>query len=99
MEDAHIADIAIALYALPMKIIEVGMMYGTVFLNSVLPVLTASIEKKEKRETERIITNAFQVLFAFGLGLSLFLMVYGQEILLLLSGKKFVETTLYGFTT
>lgn len=45
MEEEHIADIAIALYALPMKIIEVGMMYGTVFLNSVLPVLTSSIEK------------------------------------------------------
>jgi O-antigen/teichoic acid export membrane protein len=99
MEDVQRADIAIALYALPMKIIEVGMMYGTVFLNSVLPVLTTSIEKKNKIETEKIITNAFQVLFAFWLGLSLFLMIYGREILLLLSGKKFMETSLLGFTT
>ncbi len=45
MEAPDVADIAIALYALPMKIIEVGMMYGIVFLNSVLPVLTSSIEK------------------------------------------------------
>lgn len=67
MEEENIADIAIALYALPMKIIEVGMMYGTVFLNSVLPVLTTSIEQGKKDETRRIISNAFQILFAFGL--------------------------------
>ena len=99
MEESNIADIAIALYALPMKIIEVGMMYGTVFLNSVLPVLTTSIEKKNKAETEKIIQNAFHILFAFGLGLSSFLMLYGREVLLLLSGEKYMQTELFGYTT
>ncbi len=99
MEEAHVADIAIALYALPMKIIEVGMMYGTVFLNSVLPVLTVSIEQGKKDETKRIISNAFQILFAFGLGLSIFLMVFGREILTFISGRKFMETSLFSYTT
>jgi len=44
MEDSSIADTTIALYALPMKIVEVGMLYGTVFLNSLLPVLTLAFE-------------------------------------------------------
>jgi len=47
LEDPAIADTSIALYALPMKIVEVGMMYGTIFLNSLLPVLTTAIEKKD----------------------------------------------------
>lgn len=52
MEPSHIADSVIALYALPMKIVEVGMMYGTVFLNSLLPVLTEAFqrEKCEKKQ-------------------------------------------------
>lgn len=99
MEEPQIADIAIALYALPMKIIEVGMMYGTVFLNSVLPVLTTNMEKKNTQETKKIIYNAFQILFGFWLGLSAFLMIYGKEVLLLLWGKKFTETTLQTYTT
>jgi len=48
LEESTIADTSIALYALPMKIVEVGMMYGTIFLNSLLPVLTTAIEKKRK---------------------------------------------------
>ncbi len=47
-------DTVIALYSLPMKIIEVGMMYGTIFLNSFLPVLTAAIADKNLRETKNL---------------------------------------------
>ena len=47
MSDPSIADTVVALYALPMKIVEVGMMYGTVFLNSVLPVLTTLFAERE----------------------------------------------------
>jgi O-antigen/teichoic acid export membrane protein len=45
LESRDVADIAVALYGLPMKLVEVGMMYGTIFLNSLLPVLTSAIEK------------------------------------------------------
>jgi O-antigen/teichoic acid export membrane protein len=54
LEDSSIADTSIALYALPMKIVEVGMMYGTIFLNSLLPVLTTAIEKKDKQKIESL---------------------------------------------
>lgn len=45
LETRDVADTAVALYGLPMKLVEVGMMYGTIFLNSLLPVLTSAIEK------------------------------------------------------
>jgi O-antigen/teichoic acid export membrane protein len=54
LEDPTIANESIALYALPMKIVEVGMMYGTIFLNSLLPVLTAAIEKKNQKKIESL---------------------------------------------
>ena len=52
LEDSDITDTSIALYALPMKIVEVGMMYGTIFLNSLLPVLTTAIEKNDQKKVE-----------------------------------------------
>jgi O-antigen/teichoic acid export membrane protein len=54
LESHEIADTSIALYALPMKIVEVGMMYGTIFLNSLLPVLTGAIEKKDTKKIESL---------------------------------------------
>jgi O-antigen/teichoic acid export membrane protein len=65
LETRNIADTAVALYALPMKIVEVGMMYGTIFLNSFLPVLTSAIEKKETKKIQHLTKNAFEILFAF----------------------------------
>lgn len=54
MEPVEHADTIVALYALPMKIVEVGMMYGTVFLNSLLPVLTTAIESKDQNTTKKL---------------------------------------------
>ena len=42
------ADRIVALYSLPMKMIEVGMMFGTVFLNSMLPLFTIALTTSER---------------------------------------------------
>jgi O-antigen/teichoic acid export membrane protein len=63
MEEKHIADIAIALYSLPMKIVEVGMMYGTIFLNSLLPVLTNAIKNNDIKKIHTLTNHAFRLLF------------------------------------
>ena len=57
MEPRSIADSVIALYALPMKIVEVGMMYGTVFLNSLLPVLTDTFKKERSRDKSKFLDS------------------------------------------
>jgi O-antigen/teichoic acid export membrane protein len=63
LEPRDIADSIIALYALPMKIVEVGMMYGTVFLNSLLPVLTDAFNKDEREKVQKLIKRSFLLLF------------------------------------
>lgn len=45
LEPRSLADTSIALYSVPMKIVEVGMMFGTLFLNSMLPLFTEAIKK------------------------------------------------------
>jgi O-antigen/teichoic acid export membrane protein len=96
MEKRDIADTAIALYSLPMKIVEVGMMYGTIFLNSLLPVLTHAIEKKDDEKTASLMKHAFTLLFAFGAGISLFLTIFAKDIIRLISTEEYVHTTLLG---
>ncbi len=45
LESHATSDISIALYSVPMKMVEVGMMYGTIFLNSLLPELAGSLKR------------------------------------------------------
>lgn len=65
MEPSTVSDSIVALYALPMKIVEVGMMYGTIFLNSFLPVLTTSIETRDHATTRRLTRKGFHLLMGF----------------------------------
>lgn len=97
LEPQDIADTAIALYSLPMKIIEVGMMYGTVFLNSLLPILTVAIENKDKKKYEKLIQHAFLLLFTGGLIGTGILTYFATEIIRLISTEAFVATTLSGY--
>ncbi len=64
MEPAESADRIVALYSLPMKIIEVGMMFGTVFLNSMLPLITQSITDQVKLKL--LVRKSYGILLFFG---------------------------------
>ncbi len=97
LEPHDIADTAIALYSLPMKIIEVGMMYGTVFLNSLLPVLTIAYERQDTARVKKLIKHAFILLFGGWIIASLVLFFWAEDILMLISSREFIETTAYGY--
>lgn len=99
LEDVSIADTSIALYALPMKIVEVGMMYGTIFLNSLLPVLTTAIEKKEKSKIESLTWKWFELLFGFGLAIAIFWFAYSPEIIRIISTPEFLSTTVMWYSS
>lgn len=99
LEESTIADTSIALYALPMKIVEVGMMYGTIFLNSLLPVLTTAIEKKEKSKIESLTWKWFELLFGFGLAIAIFWFAYTPEIIRIISTPEFLSTTVMWYSS
>ncbi|MBC7503736.1 oligosaccharide flippase family protein [Candidatus Gracilibacteria bacterium] len=97
LEPADIADTSIALYALPMKIVEVGMMYGTIFLNSLLPVLTTAIERKDSEKVAKLTRHAFMLLFAGGIAASGFLALFAPWVIRLISTPEFVTQTVMGY--
>ena len=96
LEPADIADTSIALYALPMKIVEVGMMYGTIFLNSLLPVLTTAIERKDSKKVAKLTRHAFTLLFAGGIAASGFLALFAPWVITLISTPAFASETVMG---
>jgi len=98
IEPPDIADSIIGLYSLPMKIIEVGMMYGTVFLNSLLPVLTLAYAEHQNEKARKLIKHAFILLFGGGMIASLVLFFSAEQILTLISSREFIETSIYGYT-
>lgn len=99
IEDRAIADSIVGLYSLPMKIIEVGMMYGTVFLNSLLPVLTLAYERQDMTKARRLIKHAFTLLFSGGIIASLILFFWAEPILRIISSSEFIETSMRGYTS
>lgn len=93
MESREMADTAVALYSLPMKIVEVGMMYGTVFLNSLLPVLTTAIEKKDSEKVKKLMRHSLLLLGGFGAGIATFLFLFAPWVIQIISTSAYVHTT------
>lgn len=58
-EEAHRA---VALYSVPMKIVEVGMMLGTLIMNSILPVLSSSYARGEMGTVKKIASRSALIL-------------------------------------
>lgn len=96
MEPPEIADTAVALYALPMKLVEVGMMYGTVFLNSLLPVLTSAIEKNDTFKVKKLMRHALILLGSGGALIALFLFSFAPWVIQMIATPEFISTTVMG---
>jgi len=98
MENPTIADKAIALYSLPMKIVEVGMMYGTIFLNSLLPVLTHAIEKEDTKKIHSLTRHTFFLLGIGGICASSILYFFAPFIIRIISTKEYLHESLFGYS-
>lgn len=77
-----------------MKIVEVGMMYGTVFLNSLLPVLTLAMKNDDMARVRRLTGISALVLFFFSLGITAFCMMFSREIITLVASEDYTVSSL-----
>ena len=67
LEPQDKADISIALYSLPMKVVEVLMVIWWFYLNSLLPSLTNLFKEWEHRKLTEILDISFKFLFSFAM--------------------------------
>jgi O-antigen/teichoic acid export membrane protein len=99
LEPRATADISIALYSVPMKIVEVGMMFGTLFLNSMLPLFTQSIQKVDKEELFGYVAKVYKILLIFGVGIASFLLVNDANVISFIATREYIEHTKYLYTS
>ena len=99
LEPRSVADISIALYSVPMKIVEVGMMFGTLFLNSMLPLFTEAIKKMDKEALFSYVSKAYKILLIFGVGIASFLFVNDANVISFIATKEYIEHTKYLYTS
>ena len=89
LEPRAIADTDIALYGVPMKIVEVGMMFGTVFLNSMLPLFTESLRSKDGN-LQALADKAYRLLFLAGAGIAFFLAAAPKQIIAMIASPTYL---------
>jgi len=87
-------DIAIAVYSVPMKIVEVLMVMSGFFLASILPTLTKSIT-----ENKNNVFGSFRFLFAFGCTIFILGNLVGKDALHIVTSAAYLDPTLVWATS
>ena len=93
MEDWLIGDRSIALYSLPLKIMDVFMIIGWFFMNSLLPSLSENYKKKNFNKINDIIKNAFKVMFSMWVILISLGLVFKDYIVRIVANENYLEIT------
>lgn len=99
LESPQQADISIALYGLPMKIIEVLMVLGGFYLNSLLPSLTEKYTQKKHAEISDILGLSLKILLSFGLLLFLLGNIFAKEIIGIIATDEYITPTAHVYNS
>lgn len=93
MEWPELWDQSIALYSLPMKIVEVIMVLGWFYMTSLLPSLSKSFKDKNNFELEKLISISFKVLFSFASIVFVLGVLFRDYLVLIIANNDYLETT------
>lgn len=99
LESPSQGDISIALYSLPMKIVEVLMVVGGFFLNSILPSLSHYFKENNHIWIKHLLGNSFRFLFSFSLLIIMMGFVFSKHILMTISTPDYLNHALYTYTS
>lgn len=90
LEPENMRDISVALYSLPMKIVEVLMVLSTFYLNSILPSLSKGFEEKSEKKTADILNFSFHFLLALGMILLVLWVLLRDTVILLIANESYL---------
>lgn len=86
-------DLSIALYSLPMKIVEVIMVIGWFFMTSLLPSLTKWFKDKNKKSIDKLTNIAFKVLFSFASMVFVLGVLFREYMIEIIANSDYINTT------
>ncbi len=93
------ADVSIALYSLPMKIIEVLMVIWMFFLNSILPSLSEYFKENKYEKLQILINNSFKFLFSFSFLIVIFWILFWKEMISIIATPDYIDKNIYTYTS
>jgi len=94
LEPTKQADISIALYSLPMKIVEVLMIIWGFYLNSILPTMTNLFENKDTSKLNTLLSTSFKVLFMASTIIFTIWVLFRENIIEIIANKEYLDPNL-----
>lgn len=89
------ADISIALYSLPMKIIEVLMVISGFYLNSILPKISRDFESDNLDKLKELLIISFKILFSFWIIVFTFWSLFRDYVIGIIANKDYIKAIPY----
>lgn len=86
-------DLSIALYSLPMKIVEVLMVIWGFYMTSLLPSLTKWFKDNDKKSLNNLISISFKILFAFASLIFTLGVLFRDYLILIIANSDYIDTT------
>lgn len=93
LEPKQIADTSVALYSLPMKIIEVLMILWGFYVNSTLPHLAENFQKNDIQKIHHILNNSFRFLYSFWLICVVLVTVLREHIVDVIANEEYINSS------
>ncbi len=94
IEPENLANLSIALYSLPMKIVEVLMVVWVFYLNSILPRLSFLFKNKSVKnnlEIDKLLNISFKVLFSFWILLFTIWTLFSEHIIRIIANDSYLN--------
>lgn len=86
-------DLSIALYSLPMKIVEVVMVIWGFYMTSILPHLTKFFNEKNNVELDNLIWISIKILFSFSMLVFTLWILFRDYLIEIVANKNYLITT------
>lgn len=87
-------DLSIALYSLPMKIVEVIMVIWWFYMTSMLPSLTKWFKEKNTVSLNKMISLSFKILFGFAFMVFVLWVIFRDYIILIVANENYLDSAL-----
>jgi len=86
-------DLSIALYSLPMKIVEVLMVIWWFYMTSLLPSLAKAFKEKDEKTLDKLIWISFKFLFSFSVLIFTIWVLFRDYLIEIIANKDYIVTT------
>ena len=93
MEWPELGNLSIALYSLPMKIVEVLMVVWWFYMTSLLPSLTKAFKEKDSKTLDKLTWISFKILFSAATLIFVLWVLFRDYLIEIIANSDYINTT------